>query len=87
MHGNRKVDDIVWTVQQWADNWWRVTTFIERKWSPGSDELAVIEVPEGKLLTYFDVSQAEPRMMAYMSKDKNFMADYDAGRDVRYKRP
>lgn len=50
--------------------------------SPNSDELSIVEAPEGKLLTYFDVSQAEPRMMAYMSKDKNFMADYDNGKDV-----
>lgn len=50
--------------------------------APGSDEYSIVEAPEGKLLTYFDVSQAEPRMMAYESKDPNFMSDYNQGKDI-----
>ena len=50
--------------------------------SPGSDEYTPCEAPEGKLITYFDVSQAEPRVAAFMGKDKNFMEDYLEGRDV-----
>ena len=43
-------------MQKFIRNWQRVTISVEHNWSPGSDELSVIEAPEGKLLTYFDVS-------------------------------
>jgi hypothetical protein len=47
-----------------------------------SDTKKVVSVPKNKLLFYLDISQAEPRVLAYKTKDPLMMGWYEAGHDV-----
>lgn len=42
------------------------------------------QMEEGRIISYFDISQMEPRTLAYDSKCKNFMDDYNNKRDVYF---
>jgi hypothetical protein len=47
-----------------------------------SDTKKIITVPKDKLFFYLDISQAEPRTLAYKSGDPLMKGWYEAGRDV-----
>lgn len=48
----------------------------------GTDEISIIEVENGKILMYFDISAMEPHSLAYLSQDPNFMEDYNNHKDI-----
>lgn len=49
---------------------------------PHSDSLKLLIVEPGRIKTYFDVSQMEPRSICYISNDPVFKDIYDSGKDA-----
>lgn len=47
-----------------------------------SDSMECLDVDEGRIKTYFDVSQMEPRSLAYICEDANFKGAYEEGKDA-----
>ena len=52
---------------------------------PRGDETGIVSAKEGEILSYFDISQAEPRTVAFFSGDEQFISDYRSGQDVYMK--
>ena len=82
---------------EWKEGWdvarghpnWNCMGVHTKRWSSGfhtlfgqSDTKKIITVPKDKLFFYLDISQAEPRTLAYKSGDPLMKGWYEAGRDV-----
>lgn len=50
-------------------------------WKGKSDYNRCLVNEDGYISTYFDISQAEPRSVAYFSEDKSFVESYETGQD------
>lgn len=85
------------TQDQWSEGWdvcrghpnWNCMGVHTKRWSSGfhtlfgnSDTKKIITVPKDKLFFYLDISQAEPRTLAYKSGDPLMRGWYEAGRDI-----
>lgn len=85
------------TEPEWKEGWdicrghpnWNCMGVHTKRWSSGfhtlfgnSDTKKIITVPNDKLFFYLDISQAEPRTLAYKSGDPLMKGWYEAGRDI-----
>lgn len=49
---------------------------------PEDDGRLALKFQDGYIGSYFDISQAEPRSICYLSRDPDFMELYDSGKDA-----
>lgn len=85
------------TKSEWEDGWdvtrghprWNCMGVHTKRWSSGfhtlfgqSDTKKIVSVPKDKLFFYLDISQAEPRTLAYKSGDPLMKGWYEAGKDI-----
>lgn len=86
-----------YTKPEWEEGWdicrghpnWNCMGVHTKRWSSGfhtlfgdSDTKKIITVPKDKLFFYLDISQAEPRTLAYKSGDPLMKGWYEAGKDI-----